>query len=172
MRLAALDMLAQAEHGEGSLVVAVSPEAEVCEALAQMLERLVLERPTVGEAQFAIVHVESPRAAIEFANAFAPEHLQLIGAAVEALAPAVQAAGCVFVGWQSATAFGDYVAGSNHVLPTSGAARFASALSPRHFRRTWQRSASARQRPGSPPPARRSPGRRASRCTPSRWRRE
>ena len=136
LRLAALDMLAQGEHGEGSLVVAVSPEADVCEALAQTLQRLVLERPTVGEAQFAIVQVESPRAAIELANAFAPEHLQLIGPAVEALAPAVQAAGCLFVGWQSATAFGDYVAGSNHVLPTSAAARFASGLSPRHFRRT------------------------------------
>jgi histidinol dehydrogenase len=136
LRLAALDMLAQGEHGEGSLVVALSPAAGACDSLAEMLRRLVLERATVGEAQFAIVQVESARAAIAFANAFAPEHLQLIGADVEALAPAVQAAGCVFVGWQSATAFGDYVAGSNHVLPTSAAARFASGLSPRHFRRT------------------------------------
>ncbi len=47
----------------------------------------------------------------------------------------VQAAGCVFIGSASATAFGDYVAGSNHTLPTGGAARFASGLSPRHFRR-------------------------------------
>ena len=47
----------------------------------------------------------------------------------------MRAAGCLFVGAASATAFGDYVAGSNHVLPTGGAARFASALSPRHFRR-------------------------------------
>jgi histidinol dehydrogenase len=54
---------------------------------------------------------------------------------MEALAPSVRSAGCVFVGAESATAFGDYVAGSNHVLPTAGAARFASALSPRHFRR-------------------------------------
>jgi histidinol dehydrogenase len=51
------------------------------------------------------------------------------------LAPRVRSAGCLFVGVGSATAFGDYVAGSNHVLPTGGAARFASALSPRHFRR-------------------------------------
>jgi len=55
---------------------------------------------------------------------------------VEALAPIVRSAGCVFLGAESATAFGDYVAGSNHVLPTGGAARFASTLSPRHFRRT------------------------------------
>ncbi|HEY4812082.1 MAG TPA: histidinol dehydrogenase [Solirubrobacteraceae bacterium] len=134
--LAALDMLAQAEHGEGSLVAAVSPAAEVCDALKAEVEKLVLERPTVGEAQFAIVHVASAREALAFANAFAPEHLQLIGSELETLAPMVRSAGCLFVGADSATAFGDYVAGSNHVLPTSGAARFASMLSPRHFRRT------------------------------------
>jgi histidinol dehydrogenase len=135
LRLAALDMLAQAEHGEGSLVVAVSCSAAACEELAAVLEELIVERPTVGEAAFAIAHVESPREALALANAFAPEHLQLIGADVEALAPAVRSAGCVFLGIESATALGDYVAGSNHVLPTNGAARFASALSPRHFRR-------------------------------------
>jgi histidinol dehydrogenase len=133
--LAALDMLAQGEHGEGSLVAAASPSAEVCDALAARLESLVLERPSVGEAQFALAHVESAREAIALANELAPEHLQLIGAEVETLAASIRAAGCVFVGAASATAFGDYVAGSNHVLPTAGAARFASALSPRHFRR-------------------------------------
>ncbi len=135
LRLAALDMLAQGEHGEGSLVAAVAPSAEVCEALAATLARLVLERPTVGEAVFAVAEVASAREGIALANAFAAEHLELIGAEVEALAPLVLSAGCVFVGAQSATAFGDYVAGSNHVLPTAGAARFASTLSPRHFRR-------------------------------------
>jgi histidinol dehydrogenase len=136
LRLAALDMLAQAEHGQGSLVVAVSPSAPVCDALARALEMLVVERPTVGEAAFAIVQAAGVRDALAFANAFAPEHLQLIGTDVEALAPIVRSAGCVFLGAESATAFGDYVAGSNHVLPTGGAARFASTLSPRHFRRT------------------------------------
>jgi histidinol dehydrogenase len=136
LRMAALDMLAQAEHGEGSLVVAVSPSARVCDMLAAALDALVVERPTVGEAAFAIVEVADARAAVTLANAFAPEHLQLIGSEVEALAPTIRSAGCVFVGADSATAFGDYVAGSNHVLPTGGAARFASMLSPRHFRRT------------------------------------
>jgi histidinol dehydrogenase len=136
LRLAALDMLAQAEHGEGSLVAAVSPSQAVCDALAETLKKLVVERPTVGEAAFAIVQAAGVRDAVAFANAFAPEHLQLIGADVEALAPQVRCAGCLFVGVDSATAFGDYVAGSNHVLPTGGAARFASTLSPRHFRRT------------------------------------
>ncbi len=73
--------------------------------------------------------------AVEIANEFAPEHLQLVGAEAEALAPRVRCAGCLFVGAAAATAFGDYVAGSNHILPTAGAARFASGLSPRHFRR-------------------------------------
>ncbi|HEY1834706.1 MAG TPA: histidinol dehydrogenase, partial [Solirubrobacteraceae bacterium] len=59
----------------------------------------------------------------------------LIGSDVESLARNVTAAGCLFVGAASATAFGDYLVGSNHVLPTGGAARFASGLSARHFRR-------------------------------------
>ncbi len=135
LRLAALDMLAQGEHGAGSLVAAVSTAASVCASLAQTLESLLVERPTVGEADFAIVEVSGARAAAALANAFAPEHLQLMGAEMEALAPIVTTAGCLFVGSDSATAFGDFVAGSNHVLPTDGAARFASTLSPRHFRR-------------------------------------
>jgi histidinol dehydrogenase len=136
LRLAALDMLAQAEHGAGSLVAAVSPSEAICNALADILIKLVVQRPTVGEAAFALVEAGDARDAITFANAFAPEHLELIGAEIEALAPHVRCAGCLFVGPDSATAFGDYVAGSNHVLPTGGAARFASTLSPRHFRRT------------------------------------
>jgi histidinol dehydrogenase len=76
------------------------------------------------------------QAALAFAEALAPEHLQLAGAAAEGLAPRVRSAGCLFVGSGSGTAFGDYVAGSNHTLPTDGAARFASGLSVRHFRRT------------------------------------
>ncbi len=135
VELAAHDMLAQAEQGAGSLVVAIAPSAEMLDTLAQTLERLILTRPTVGEAACALVEVDGARGAVELANELAPEHLQLIGADVEALAPLVRSAGCVFVGAASATAFGDYVAGSNHVLPTGGAARFASGLSARHFRR-------------------------------------
>jgi histidinol dehydrogenase len=113
-----LDLMAQAEHGEGSLVVAVSDDAEL------------LERLDVG------VTVEADlEAALAFAEALAPEHLQLAGDEAEALAPRVRNAGCLFVGIESGTAFGDYVAGSNHTLPTDGAARFASGLNVRHFRR-------------------------------------
>jgi histidinol dehydrogenase len=135
LRLVALDMLAQGEHGQGSLVVAVSPQGRVSGELAAMLESLTVDRPTVGEAAFALVEVADAREAMALANAFAPEHLQLIGEDMEALAPFVSSAGCLFVGPASGTAFGDYVAGSNHVLPTGGAARFASMLSARHFRR-------------------------------------
>ena len=74
-------------------------------------------------------------AALALAEALAPEHLQLAGEAAEALAPRVRSAGCLFVGNAAGTAFGDYVAGSNHTLPTEGAARFASGLNVRHFRR-------------------------------------
>jgi histidinol dehydrogenase len=133
--LAALDMLAQAEHGSGSLVAAVSPSGAHIERLTSELERRIVEQPTVGDAVFAVATVDDAKAAVALANAFAAEHLELIGEDVEALSTTVRSAGCLFVGAASATAFGDYVAGSNHILPTAGAARFASGLTPRHFRR-------------------------------------
>ncbi len=113
-----LDLMAQAEHGEGSLVVAVSDDPELLDAL-----------------QVGVTVEADLEAALAFAEALAPEHLQLAGEAAEKLAPRVRSAGCLFVGIESGTAFGDYVAGSNHTLPTDGAARFASGLSARHFRR-------------------------------------
>jgi histidinol dehydrogenase len=134
-RLLALDLLAQAEHGSGSLVAAVSSSRPALDALAAELDREALNWPDLEPDACVLVETASPQASIEFANAFAPEHLQLVGAAEEALAPKVRAAGCLLLGASSATAFGDYTAGSNHVLPTGGAARFASMLSPRHFRR-------------------------------------
>jgi histidinol dehydrogenase len=83
------------------------------------------------------VHVTSELEAFALAQAFAPEHLQLIGSQAEALAPMITRAGCLFVGPSSGTAFGDYIVGSNHILPTNGAARFASGLSTDHFRRSF-----------------------------------
>jgi histidinol dehydrogenase len=134
-RLAALDMLAQAEHGEGSLVAAVSFSTSTLDALAAALDELTAEHPTAQPAACVLIETPDARAGIELANAFAPEHLELVGEEPEALAPMVRSAGCVLVGAYSATAFGDYVAGSNHILPTGGAARWASGLSARHFRR-------------------------------------
>ena len=88
-----------------------------------------------SDAVARLIEVRDLGDGLELAQAFAPEHLQLAGPHAERLAPEITRAGCVFVGNASGTAFGDYVAGSNHVLPTGGAARFASALSPWHFRR-------------------------------------
>jgi histidinol dehydrogenase len=130
--LAALDMLAQAEHGAGSLVVGVACAPPVADALASALDGHVADQA----ATLVVAEAANAAQALELANAFAPEHLQLIGSDVEALTSSVRSAGCVFVGAWAGTAFGDYVAGSNHILPTDGAARFASMLSSRHFRRT------------------------------------
>jgi histidinol dehydrogenase len=134
-RLVALDLLAQAEHGAGSLVAGVSSSREALDAVGVALEHEAASWPELEPDACVLIETASPAAAIELANAFAPEHLQLVGAAEQALAGKVRAAGCVLLGRCGATAFGDYTAGSNHVLPTGGAARFASTLSPRHFRR-------------------------------------
>jgi histidinol dehydrogenase len=133
VHLLALDMLAQAEHGPGSLVAAVSRSQEALELLRA--EFLRGAPPELEGAACVLAQCADAREGVELANAFAPEHLQLVGAEAEALAASVRTAGCLFVGAAAATAFGDYVAGSNHILPTAGAARFASGLSPRHFRR-------------------------------------
>jgi histidinol dehydrogenase len=123
--LVSIDLAAQAEHGPGTIVAAVSDDAALLEAV----------HVDPGEAVAALVDAPDLGAALAFAEAFAPEHLELAGHAAEALAPRVRSAGCVFVGREGATAFGDYVAGSNHTLPTGGAARFASGLHVGHFRR-------------------------------------
>jgi histidinol dehydrogenase len=137
--LLALDLMAQAEHGPDSLVALLSPDAELLTAVGAAVERMVAERPSVCDAPLAIVETASIEAAGRLADEIAPEHLQLAGAAAEALAASIRAAGCVFVGEAAATAFGDYVAGSNHILPTGGAARFQSAVSPATFRRRMAR---------------------------------
>jgi len=134
-RLAALDLLAQAEHGADSLVVAASDDAALLDAVGREMQELFHDRPTVAGGPKVLVDAADLDAALAFAEALAPEHLQLMGVAAEELAPRVRRAGCVFVGAASATAFGDYVAGSNHTLPTGGAARFASGLTVAHFRR-------------------------------------
>jgi histidinol dehydrogenase len=123
--LVSIDLAAQAEHGEGTIVCAVSDDRALLDAV----------EVDPGDAVAALVDAPDLEAALAFAEAFAPEHLELVGDAAEALAPRVRSAGCLFVGRAGATAFGDYVAGSNHTLPTGGAARFASGLNVGHFRR-------------------------------------
>lgn len=135
----ALDLMAQAEHGPDSLVAIVSPDAGLLAAVREAVERGADERPSVCDAPLALVSSDSPEHAVRLADEIAPEHLELVGARVEALAGEVRAAGCLFVGEAAATAFGDYVAGSNHILPTGGAARFQSAVSAATFRRRMAR---------------------------------
>ena len=127
-----LDLLAQAEHGPGTLVAALSDSRGLLEQLA---DELAGAEDTGAVAR--LIEVSNHEQALEFAQTLAPEHLQLIGERSEALAERITHAGCLFVGAAAATAFGDYIAGSNHVLPTNGAARFASALNPNHFRRSF-----------------------------------
>jgi histidinol dehydrogenase len=128
----ALDLLAQAEHGAGSLVVGLSTSGELID---ELMTRMA-DEPDTG-AVVRLVQVGDADHALAVSETFAPEHLQLMGDAAEALAPRVTRAGCVLVGRNSGTAFTDYIAGSNHVLPTNGAARFASSLSPLTFRRRF-----------------------------------
>jgi histidinol dehydrogenase len=124
----ALDLLAQAEHGPGTIVALASPAPALLDAVAAR----VREAPDSG-ATCVLTRTGDLEEALALAEDFAPEHLELLGAGAEALAGRVRHAGCVFVG--TGTAFGDYVAGSNHVLPTGGAARWASALSAGAFMR-------------------------------------
>ncbi len=131
--LIALDLLAQAEHGPGTLVLGASSSRE----LLQELARRIGAAPAQVGAVARLIEVSDGRQALALAQTFAPEHLQLIGPEAESLAAKTTHAGCVFVGAAAGTAFGDYIAGSNHILPTGGAARFASALSARSFRRSF-----------------------------------
>jgi histidinol dehydrogenase len=138
-QLIALDLLAQAEHGPDSAVAVISNDPLLLDMVVEAVNRLGAERPSVTDALLAVIQTGDALAAVKLADAIAPEHLQLIGDEAEDEVELVTRAGCVFVGEMAATAFGDYVAGSNHVLPTGGAARFASALSPRTFRRRMAR---------------------------------
>jgi histidinol dehydrogenase len=137
--LIALDLMAQAEHGPDSPVWCFSPDAALLHAVEAAVDRLAPGRPSVQDAEAGLVETKDPAEALRLAEQIAPEHLELVGEEAEALADRVRNAGCLFVGAGAATAFGDYVAGSNHVLPTGGAARFQSALSPATFRRRMAR---------------------------------
>jgi histidinol dehydrogenase len=132
---AALDLCAQAEHGPESPLVVAAVEENVLDAIAAAAERAASSRPSVADAPLGLVQVRDVEEAIELANAYAPEHLELLETDAALMADRVRTAGCVFVGRHGATAFGDYVAGSNHVLPTGGAGRYAGPLGPGAFRR-------------------------------------
>jgi histidinol dehydrogenase len=135
MEWAALDLCAQAEHGADSPLIAAAVEEAVLDELERAVKVIAAERPSVADAALALVHLPDLADAVALANAYAPEHLQLMSEDAYALAPEVRTPGCVFVGRASGTAFGDYTAGSNHVLPTGGTGRFCGPLGPAAFRR-------------------------------------
>jgi len=126
----AADLLAQAEHGVDSPSVCAAWDPAVTDAVEAALS---VAGPPVGT--ITLVDCPSQEDAIALAEAFAPEHLQLALEDAEAVAAGIRRAGCVFLGPLGATAFGDYVAGSNHILPTGGAARHASAVGPATYMR-------------------------------------
>jgi histidinol dehydrogenase len=122
----AWDLMAQAEHGAGSQSMLVAVDAAVLEQVAEFL----------GDGEgITLLRADSWETALALVNAYAPEHLQLMVADPRAMLELVRHAGAIFLGAMSGTAFGDYTAGSNHVLPTGGRGRFSSGLGPGVFLR-------------------------------------
>jgi histidinol dehydrogenase len=131
----ALDLCAQGEHGDDSPLIVASADLALLDRIAELVSELTPERPSVAEAPLALVATRGLEAALTLADAVAPEHLELAFEGADEIAARARIAGCVFVGAGGAAAFGDYAAGSNHVLPTGGAARFGGPLGPGTFRR-------------------------------------
>jgi histidinol dehydrogenase len=131
----ALDLCAQGEHGDDSPLIVASSDIALLDRIAELVSELAPERPSVAEAPLALVATRGLEAALTLADAVAPEHLELAFQGADETAARARVAGCVFVGAGGAAAFGDYAAGSNHVLPTGGAARFGGPLGPGTFRR-------------------------------------
>ncbi len=130
----AADILSQAEHDELSMSMLITNDAELAKktqlCVTQQLEKLP-KRDIAAKAlenHGAVVLVSDMREAVALANRVAPEHLELCVADPDALLPAIRNAGAVFMGHYTPEPIGDYYAGPNHVLPTSGTARFFSAL--------------------------------------------
>ena len=140
-RWVAADLIAQAEHDTEARAVLVTPSARLASAVDAELVRQLASLPRRAIAERALtehgaaVIVESIAAAVELANRFAPEHLELQCADARRVAAACTTAGAIFVGAYSSEAAGDYLAGGNHVLPTGGAARYASPLGVHDFRK-------------------------------------
>lgn len=141
VELIAADLLAQSEHGPDGAAIVVTWRESVAVAVDAAIEKLVVDSPRRAEIEATLasggrsVLVDDPEAAMAVANAIAPEHLELLTVDPEALVPFVRNAGAVFCGPWAPAVVGDYVAGVNHVLPTGGSARFASALRVDDFRK-------------------------------------
>jgi histidinol dehydrogenase len=137
--LAAADLLAQAEHDELATPILLTPSEAVADAVSSEVERQLklLDREAIARTSFdargGAVIVDSIEEAVTLASEYAPEHLCLLVENAAAVATTVRNAGGIFVGDDAPESLGDYTAGPSHVMPTSGAARYASPLGVHDF---------------------------------------
>ena len=130
----AMDLFSQAEHDELAQAILLSPHAKFIEAVAASADKLLEQMPrrdiirTALENRGALIHVADLDEACAISNRIAPEHLELSVTDPQAWLPKLKHAGAIFMGRYTSEALGDYCAGPNHVLPTSGTARFSSPL--------------------------------------------
>ena len=130
----AADLLSQAEHDEAAVPILVTPDEVLAEDVQKELEKQVkvLSKKDIAETSLrnncCLLVTESLQDAIDMANKIAPEHLELALEKPKEWATKIQNAGAIFLGHYTPEAMGDYLAGPNHVLPTSGTARFSSPL--------------------------------------------
>ena len=130
----AADLLAQAEHDSAAQAILITDDATLADAVEAAVARQLatLPRADIAGASWrdfgAIVLVSSLSAAVPLVDRLAPEHLEIMAADGEALAARIRNAGAIFLGGHTPEAIGDYVGGSNHVLPTARSARFSSGL--------------------------------------------
>jgi histidinol dehydrogenase len=130
----AMDLFSQAEHDELAQAILVSPDAAFIEAVAASANKLLEQMPrkdiikTALENRGALIQVADMDEACRISNRIAPEHLELSVADPQLWLPKLKHAGAIFMGRSTSESLGDYCAGPNHVLPTSGTARFSSPL--------------------------------------------
>jgi histidinol dehydrogenase len=130
----AMDLFSQAEHDEDAQSILVSTDADFLDAVKASIDKLLptMERADIIRTSLtergALIHAQSDADAIAIINRIAPEHLELSVEDPQAWLPTIRHAGAIFMGRYTAEALGDYCAGPNHVLPTSGTARFSSPL--------------------------------------------
>lgn len=130
----AMDLFAQAEHDELAQAILLSTDDDFLNAVEAAIERLLpsMERETIIRVALAnngaLIALQNDEELVQVANTIAAEHLEIFTANASALAQEIDHAGAIFIGPYSAESLGDYCAGPNHVLPTSGTARFSSPL--------------------------------------------
>lgn len=130
----AMDLFSQAEHDEDAQAILVSPDADFLDQVKASIDKLLpdMQRADIIRASLtgraALIKVADMDEAMQVTNRIAPEHLELSVEDPQALLPLIRHAGAIFMGRHTSEALGDYCAGPNHVLPTSGTARFSSPL--------------------------------------------